>query len=383
MQSDTTSNRELNVLLSQIKIVAKKNREFLERSEWSFNVFQLCGVNRLENMHSKILATFLDPSESHGLGSLCLTKFFTLLNIPFEITSATEVTTELSKTEGRMDIVIRDHELGWCVVIENKVDAPEQSEQLSRYWRWLCTNYCAENVRLLFLTLDGHASETVGKSVQYDRISYSRHIIQWLTECISVAAERPFVRETLRQYRNHIKSLTGMNLEEQNMNEVIDLLSDADNFEAAQIIHDNYGVACQRIAAGIFSDVANTLNGICEIAPNAEAPNLNTTNDGFAFIEPKSGVTIRIGPEKKGFRDFFVGVRNGDENNLETLLRNQADKTWITNNEWWPSYKYLPDPFRWWSGELLARCLKDKTFRSKLVGAIVSLVKELCVVLKA
>jgi len=382
MQSDTTSNRVLNALLSQIKVVAKKNREALERSEWSFNVFQLCGVDHYENMNSKILATFLDPTGPHGLGSAFLNKFFSALNIPFEITSATEVTTELSTTEGRMDIVIRDSKLSWCVVIENKVYAAEQSEQLSRYWRWLCTNYCTDNVRLLFLTREGYASETADKSVQYVPISYSRHVIQWLTECISFAAERPFVRETLRQYRNHIKSLTGTNMEDQNMNEVIDLLSDADNFEAAQIIHDNYGDACQRIAAGIFMDVAKALNGICEIAPNAEAPNLNSKEEGFKFIEPKSGVTIRIAPDRKGFGDFFVGVPNGDANKSATLLREQTDKTWI-KNEWWPSYKYLPDPFRWWTGELLVRSLKDKSFRAQLIDAIVSLVKELCVVLKA
>jgi len=375
-------------LLAQLAVIAKKNREALEKSEWNFNVFRLCGVYHYENANSRILAEFLNPQGSHGLGAAFLARFLSEVNIPFAVSEMTEVVTELAMDEGRMDIVIRDRGLDWCVVIENKIYAAEQEEQLPRYWNWLTANYREDNSRLLFLTLSGYDSETAEKAkksglqIVYSPVSYAQDIVHWLDECIALAVERPFVRETLRQYRNHIKSLTGTSMERENMKEVIDLLTDADNFEAAQVIHDNYGEACQRIAAGIFADVAEALRGVCEVAPGSEAPTLNSKEEGFKFVEPKTGVIIRVAPDRKGFGDFFVGVPKGDAKDAGNVLREKTDDSWI-KNEWWPSYKYLPDQFRWWSGELLLRCLRDKVYRVQLVDSIASLVKELCAVLNA
>jgi len=376
-------------LLAQLAVIAKKNREALEKSEWNFNVFRLCGVYHYENANSRILAEFLNPHGSHGLGSALLEHFLSALEIPFSVSEMTEVVTELAMEKGRMDIVIRDRACDWCVVIENKIFAAEQDEQLPRYWNWLMTNYQEDNSRLLFLTLSGYGSETAetakksGQRIVYSPVSYSHDIVHWLDECISLAVERPFARETLRQYRNHIKNLTGKSMEKENMKEVIDLMASADNFEAAQIVHDHYEEACHRIAAGIFDDVAHGLAGVCEVAPGAEAPKLNgPVEEGYKFVEPRTGVIIRIAPEKKGYDKFFVGVTNADAKDCGEVLRNVMDNSW-KKNQWWPSYKYLPDGFQWWSGELLLRCLREKTYRAQLVDSIASLVKELCAVLNA
>lgn len=374
-------------LLAQIAVIAKKNNDALAKSEWNFNVFRLCGVYHYENANSRILAEFLNPHGSHGLGPVFLERFFSALAIPFKVSSMTEVVTELAMDEGRMDIVIRDRDLDWCVVIENKIYAAEQDEQLPRYWNWLTTNYRKDNSRLLFLTLSGYDSETAekakntGRQICYAPVSYASDVVSWLDECVALAVERPFVRETLRQYRNHIKNLTGTSMEKESMKEVIDLMTSADNFEAAQIIHNNYDEACLRIVAGIFDDVAHELVGECDVAPDAKVPTQYVVEEGFKFIERKTGVEIRIAPDKRGYGKFFVGVTNDDSKNCGDVLRNKTDKTWIKNN-WWPSYKYLPDEFQWWSGELLLRCLREKVYRAQLVDTIVSLVKELCFVLK-
>ena len=59
---------QIRRLLSEVQIVVKKNREMLDRTEWNFNVFKLCGIDHYENWHSKILAEFLNPHGTHGLG---------------------------------------------------------------------------------------------------------------------------------------------------------------------------------------------------------------------------------------------------------------------------------------------------------------------------
>ena len=369
----------VRALLTQINVIAQKNRETLTRSEWGFNVFRLCGVYHYENANSRILAEFLNPHGSHGMGSAFIELFLSKLEIPFVVSKATEVKTELAMEYGRMDIVICDHDLGWCVVIENKIYAAEQEDQLCRYWKWLTSNYHPQQSRLLFLTLSGYASGKVDGSVSYMPISYARHVIQWLDGCIMLAAERPFVRETLRQYCNHIKCLTGMSMEKENLKELIGLLTNADNFEAVQIIHDNYGEVCQRIAAGIFLEVAEELKGVSIVEMGTEAPTLNSVDEGFRFIEPNTGVVIRTAPAKKGYCDFFVGLTEDDAKGLGNALRKKIDDSW-EKDEWWPAYKYLPDEFRWWSGDLLLKCLREKAFRKQLVDAISSLVRELCTI---
>ena len=61
---------------------------------------------------------------------------------------------------------------------------------------------------LLFLTLDGKPSsdENVDQN-QYVCISYREHIIPWLTECVRLAVEKPFVRESLLQYKKLVEEL--------------------------------------------------------------------------------------------------------------------------------------------------------------------------------
>ena len=58
------------------------------------------------------------------------------------------------KSGGRVDIVLDDHK-GCGVIIENKVDAGDQENQLLRYDNY-AKKYFKKDYRLLYLTLDGH-----------------------------------------------------------------------------------------------------------------------------------------------------------------------------------------------------------------------------------
>ena len=64
----------VNAILREEKV---KKEESLRRGE-RFNMFQVCGVDHYEVMHSAIIASFLDPKENHGQKDkfLKLFKFF-------------------------------------------------------------------------------------------------------------------------------------------------------------------------------------------------------------------------------------------------------------------------------------------------------------------
>lgn len=375
---------QIRRLLSEVQIVVKKNREMLDRTEWNFNVFKLCGIDHYENRHSKILAEFLNPHGTHGLGDEFLRLFLAQQRIDFVVTPSCEVTTELSMNKGRMDIVIRGEE--WVVVIENKVCATEQEDQLTRYWEWAKANYGEKNSRILYLTLDGKESETAN-GVPYKCVSYSEDLLKWIFACVRIASERPFVRETLRQYRNHIKNLTGKNLEEEAMSELINILLEPQNFNAAKQVWKHWAQARDAMTQKIIREAVRQLDGQYEIDENSE----------WDFMEKDKGVRVKIPNTNASLQMFSlagaytemcvgVSVSNWDEKCYRAVSDAKSGASTDNNSKlwskWWYSgncvWKYLPSEYQDWDeNEVLEKCLQDKNFKQGLINSIVGVMREM------
>lgn len=52
-----------------------------KRDGIGFNVFHLCQVDHYETMHSRIIAEFLNPQGSHGMGDVFLSEFLRLKEV--------------------------------------------------------------------------------------------------------------------------------------------------------------------------------------------------------------------------------------------------------------------------------------------------------------
>jgi len=217
----------VNAILREEKI---KKEESLRRGE-RFNMFQVCGVDHYEVKHSAIIASFLDPKGNHGQKNKYLKAFISIVDDKTGIeTSLCSVYTEYVTNEGRIDILIEDKR-GKGIIIENKVYAGDQGEQLKRYDKFSKDKYGEGNYTIYYLTLDEHdASDDSGKGINYTRISYKEHILNWIEECIKESATTPLIRETLIQYRNHIKQLTNQDMD--TMNKEALLKSMAENADA-------------------------------------------------------------------------------------------------------------------------------------------------------
>ena len=239
--------QEVNVILQKEKVRKEESRKRGER----FNMFELLGVAHYELKHSKIIACFLDPKGSHGQGDLFLKLFLQIINDESNLhpsktteeevepiafnrmeldTSKAKVDTEYDINDnGRIDILIRD-DLGKGVIIENKIYANDQHEQLIRYENF-AKKALKEHV-IYYLTLYGSdASEDSAKNVEYRRISYSKHIVKWLQCCIQHSATMPAIRESLVQYLNHVKQLTNQDMDQLSTQELIELLGSEKNYE--------------------------------------------------------------------------------------------------------------------------------------------------------
>ena len=184
-----------------------------------FNVFRLCGVNHYETMHSKILAEFLNPQGSHGQKTRFLDCFCKMLGLDGHFTQNTIVLTEVTghingESIGRFDILIEDRSTLSVCLIENKIFAGEQTDQLERYAEWLREERKNWKTCLVFLTLNGRKAHSIKDQNRYQRLAYvsqneAKGIIDWIDLCLKEiqGEDKPFVESTLQQYKKHITNL--------------------------------------------------------------------------------------------------------------------------------------------------------------------------------
>ena len=220
-------------LLVRTEAVCKKHENIDEVLGSKFNIFEILNVQFLEvQTHSAFIAELLNPNGRHKKGVLFLNLFLNKLGISNMDANNCEVLKEYhipkfhQETSGRLDILVRDVVNNMNIIIENKIYANEQFEQLKRY-----RNFDKKS-HLLYLTLLGDSSKQ-GEESDYRSISYRQDILGWLEECRKESTNNPIIRETILQYENLIKHLTGQNTNKAMENEIIDnVLSNKDTLNA-------------------------------------------------------------------------------------------------------------------------------------------------------
>ncbi len=354
----------LHNLLSQAKSILERVKvsrmESRLRGE-QFNIFHVSGVNHYETIHSAVIAEFLNPDGSHGQGDTYLKEFLsTIGNNEFLTafdTSTASVATESHTPDGRLDILITNTK-GQAVIIENKIYADDQWEQLKRYNDFALKEYHAGNYAILYLTLwGGEASEQSGKGVDYTCISYKDTVLKWLERCIQISAQKPLIRETMIQYANLIKELTNQTMDTKSKNELLELM--ADNAEVVAEIYNNQGdyikyVWENRIRPEL-QEMANE-KGLLYEDYNMTCQN----HDGKSFTFRSSSwqyTAIRFMSERKSdIRDLYYGIVSLDGKTPKP--QQKLDVFQDSPNEFWPYGNAWMDSFRHWDMNTLAYMVK-------------------------
>jgi hypothetical protein len=136
----------------------------LEEMLDEFNIFEAVGVERQEMRHSDFLAFLLNPQERHGLGSAFVQRFLLAAVQAAEQDTAVSALDlalwdggglEVRREWQNIDILLLDEHEKLAVIIENKVDSGEHSQQLDRYWRIVQQRFPGWRTIALFLTPDG------------------------------------------------------------------------------------------------------------------------------------------------------------------------------------------------------------------------------------
>ena len=320
----TEDTERIDKLLSEINQLKLTQENLARGTGENFNVFKLCGVNHYENAHSDIIAEFLNPKGSHGCGSDFFQAFCKITGLDFLKYGNAEVIREYWINDGRLDILIRAGENK--IAIENKIYAIEQQDQLPRYRKWLDdVSIDKKEAPLLFLTLDGKPSSDETIQGQYTCISYKEHIIPWLTECVRIAAEKPFVRESLLQYKKLVEEL--VEGETMKIDEKLSKAIKGDFKSAIQVRDYVDAVKAEWLYDFVLSKFAEE-NGILkdtgikfEILGNEGKAGMIAKHDVFfSFTRENQGVktTVMYAFNNYGFKNPRREVTVTDKDGLET-----------------------------------------------------------------
>ncbi len=349
-----------------------------------FNLFQILGIGHYEvKTHSPMLAELLSPKVRHGQGDLFLKIFlerFESAEWAFA-TKTARVTVEYyigTKTEnggGRIDIMIED-DMGQRILIENKICASDQENQLLRYRNF------DPKAHLIYLTLlgsDASAYSTNGITENdYHKFSYEKDIRDWLIACRKEATCLPRVRETLTQYIDLIEELTHQSTtNEMNQDLIEEIIKTPENLKAFHAMREAESAVQTQLIFRLDADLKVYAESI-GLEGSSSINELHLRDRGFSFVnEALRANNLRIGFEfeKSGYGNFAYGFAKIThtlpcplEERLQIAFWEVFPKE--SANESWPAWSYFEEPYRYWGAQAFEHILSGdlaKNICSKIV----------------
>ena len=229
-------------LLSQLLPLHHAEQERLKKEKEEgkcFNVFSALNMCSDEvRLHSRLLATLLNPKANHGLENEFLKSFLTALGLPEDyITHCKEqiverLIGEVTETNGgRIDIILEDR--GHAVIIENKIYAGDQPNQLLRYHNYGVKTFGENNFKLVYLTLYGSDPSPYslgGEHFEFIKLSYEQNILKLLEKLVKTLPQKP-VHSTVEDYITIIKQLTHQDMDTKYQQSIIEEAIKYDNID--------------------------------------------------------------------------------------------------------------------------------------------------------
>lgn len=262
-------------LLNEVKAIKERYEEISKRTGENFNIFKILNLQANEvRLHSTFLAELLKPNGTHGQGPIFLKLFKDTVidefhdNWEFDYESVTVKTESYagkiskdSQEGGRLDLFLTDKNKR-SIIIENKIYAANQENQLIRYHKH------DEKALLLYLNLNGKVEKNFHEKVapnlkegeDYFIISYREHIVKWLDLCLKETVLLPNVRETLSQYIQIIKVLTNLSTSNAMNSEIMELIvSKPELFVSIEQMLKSYKSLRKKIRKNIFDELDKRL----------------------------------------------------------------------------------------------------------------------------
>lgn len=311
----------LKTLSEQIHEQQLRSEERLKAQHGRFNVFTtLLKAHDEVRLHTRFIHELLNPEGTHDCGDLFLKLFFETLKenqaLKHDNSRSEEpwadyfeqsfwVGKEVSKEQGQLDLLLESD--SHLLVIENKVWAREQEDQVSRYIEYTESQPFKKS-QVIYLTLDGKQAAT-HHDKDYLRISYREHIMAWLERCLQVTDGIAPINQVLIQYQNVVKQLIGQTHDAKTMEDIKDYIRQNPTIITGRE-SVNQGIAALRVE--VRNNFADALMKALEkdyiIMPRTDMHNNNFGEDSYGDLIIRPIKNDFTAPHRDAFEIWIENV---------------------------------------------------------------------------
>jgi hypothetical protein len=249
----------------------EKSKDYLYEDSSRFNLLSIIEKDRDEaHVHSKVIYSLLSQNWGKKDKETFLTLFLKEIGIEEEIiyNKTWEVTREkafdLDTIKGRLDFEIKSKD--YIYIIEMKIDAGDQPEQLMRYQKFAKEQH--KKYKIFYLTLDGHnaSKKSIGEEenleenqkVEYINISFKEEILNWLGNCLKLVEGKENKSACINQYIASINKILG----EKDTKIKDNILKSSEDIKNAIVIYEKLNENLQKVLKNFFEELNKKLNDI-------------------------------------------------------------------------------------------------------------------------
>ena len=253
-----------------LKEAYEKSKDYLYEDSSRFNLLSIIEKDRDEaHIHSKVLYNLLSQNWGKIDKETFLTLFLKEIGIEDEIIYnekweiSREKVFDLDTIKGRLDFEIKSKD--YIYIIEMKIDAGDQPEQLMRYQKFAKEQH--KKYKIFYLTLDGHnaSKKSVGeedseeiKKVEYTNISFKEEILNWLEKCLDLVKGKENKSTCINQYIASINKILG----EKNTKIKDNILKSSEDIKNAITIYKKLNENLQKVLESFFEELNKKLEDI-------------------------------------------------------------------------------------------------------------------------
>lgn len=367
-------------MLSDIQTIINHHQKDHATKASRFNLFEVLRITSDEvRLHSRLLAELLDPKGAHDQGTALLDLFLDHCgcNVIFPDTSRVRVLVEhylgvtTPTSGGRIDLLLIDDQQN-AVIIENKIFAGDQENQLLRYTHF--GNQLASRggtYQLVYLTLHGTpaSDKSTGKTLKeddYSTIAYAQQIRQWLGDAITQFQHVPKLAIALEHYQQLIERLTGQNMNHALEQEIAErIIQDGQSFETAKAIANTLGAAKQRLLSQFGDDLAKRIVSTFEGSHVEQSKHFGSKWQGLELFFGESGDVDNRNAHIRfsflsDFNDCYIEIHPG-LSEMESIEKNHLKRveysTRLSDHFSGPKMK-VQNTEKYWQGEWVCRYFK-------------------------
>lgn len=374
----------------QLLPLAKQYQTLLAEPE-HYNLFSvLRSKNDEVRLHSRFLTDLLNPKGRHRLAHFPLKRFLEDV-CQIDVIDG-DFNFDVKAEYQNIDIFLTNLTTKQAIIIENKIDAVDQDQQLLRYFESV-NQLDFKNITVVYLTLDGRAPSPESVKGQLRclsdygqttvNISYSVDVLHWLNAIIEKSATHPALRESLIQYTEILKELTNMTNNKALLEVLKKLLIETQSIDVVDALQEAKTELQSDAVLSLWGRLGEKLAKRFEL--NLDHSEETVKHSVSRFFAPRSGTNhVELTVPLEGLSGSYLSVicESGEElclgiekSNNDEIIKSLPLPPDYESNEYWPIYKYVTYKGEYWDFKKLSSdqitLLHDPEFIDGFVDDIV------------